>query len=357
MYGMINTTKNHSTEFRPQFLGDVLGQEEVKDAFRIKKAGFQKTGKLPGHVLLLGAPGVGKTTLAKVLANELGVEFREIMGHRIERFSDILDVLNNIGEGKQCIIFIDEIHALSKQIQEELYPIMEDFAYDYYDTYFEVHRRVKLPRFTLIGATTHAGNLNAPLLSRFQDIYELAPYNIEQLTSMVKNAGRRVYGVEVPNDVADNIARLSRSTARHAYNLLHSLMETAEAFVAGQVQGNHLTKELLTKTLRLKRIDPIIGLDASQRKYLVTMLRERVPIGAKSLAAMINEQESTISYKVEPFLLSDIILLVSGEEKYGALARITKRGRIATELAQDYVRMCQSLQRNDGWFVNESLSF
>jgi Holliday junction DNA helicase RuvB len=242
-------------------------------------------------------------------------------------------------------------------MQEELYGVMEDFAYDEYDSYFDKNIRVSLPKFTLIGATTHAGNLNTPLLSRFQDRIELSPYSQVQLVDMIAKAAQRMYSVELPNDIAIMMAKLSRKTARHAYSLLNSYMEVVEAMTPGSVRSSDLTSDILLKALRLKRLDPVLGLDVASRKYLVTMLRERSPLGAKSLATMINEQEATITNMIEPFLFSDIEFAIGDETFYGAMARPSRKGRMATEIAEAYIKACQDMQRQEGWFSNESLSF
>ena len=346
---------NTTNDFRPMTFADYSGQEETKDYLRLKVSAFKKTRTAAGHVLFLGPSGLGKTTISNVFANELGVRFHQLMATRINSFEDIANILADIQEND--VVFIDEIHALSSRIQEELYGVMEDFAYDEYDYYFQKSIRKSVPRFTLIGATTHAGDLNAPLLSRFQDRIELSPYSSEQLVEMVMKAGKRMYNIDIPKDVAGNLARLSRRTARHAYSLLKSYMEVVEAMTPGVVRPEHLTLELFQRTLRMKRIDPILGLDVASRKYLVTMLRERSPLGIKALAAMVNEQESTISYMIEPFLFSDIELSFDGQEFYGPMARPTKKGRIATEVAEAYLKACQQLQRKEGWFSNESLTF
>jgi Holliday junction DNA helicase RuvB len=346
---------NTTTEFRPLTFADYSGQEETKDYLRLKVSAFKKTRMAAGHVLFLGPSGLGKTTISNVFASELGVRFHQLMATRINGFMDIINVLKLIQEND--VLFIDEIHALNPRIQEQLYGIMEDFSYEVQDLYLNKIIRRQLPRFTLIGATTHAGDLNAPLLSRFQDRIELSPYSIEQLVEMVENAAKRMYGIDIPKDVAENLARLSRRTARHAYSLLKSYMEVVEAMTPGTVRSEHLTLDLLQRTLRMKRIDPILGLDVASRKYLVTMLRERSHLGIKALAAMVNEQESTISYMIEPFLFSDIELSYNGQELYGPMARPTKKGRIATEVAEAYLKACQELQRKEGWFSNESLTF
>jgi Holliday junction resolvasome RuvABC ATP-dependent DNA helicase subunit len=174
---------------------------------------------------------------------------------------------------------------------------------------------------------------------------------------MIAKAAQRMYSVELPNDIAIMMAKLSRKTARHAYSLLNSYMEVVEAMTPGSVRSSDLTSDILLKALRLKRLDPVLGLDVASRKYLVTMLRERSPLGAKSLATMINEQEATITNMIEPFLFSDIEFAIGDETFYGAMARPSRKGRMATEIAEAYIKACQDMQRQEGWFSNESLSF
>jgi Holliday junction DNA helicase RuvB len=349
----MSTTIN--TEFRPLTFADYSGQEESKTYLQLKVSAFKKTRQAAGHVLFLGPSGLGKTTIATIFANELGVRFHQLMGTRIKSFQDIINIVQNIKEND--IVFIDEIHALNSRIQEELYILMEDFAYDHFSHHYGKSIRRTVPRFTLIGATTHAGDLNAPLLARFQDRIELSPYSRAQLTEMIIKAGKRMYMIDIPVIIADNLARLSRRTARHAYSLLKSYMEVVEAMTPGNVTANDLALDLLEKTLRMKRIDPILGLDVASRKYLVAILRDPSPMGIKSLATMINEQESTISYMIEPFLFSDTTLSYNGQDFSGPMARPTKKGRVVTEVAEAYILACQNLQKESGWFNNESLTF
>lgn len=348
--------ENNNLDFRPKSFDDVMGQDEIKEYLKIKISAFRKSGMTVGHILFLGISGVGKTTLANVMANEMKVGFRQIMATRIKNWNDFYAIIKTIEEND--IVFIDEIHALSPKIQEHLYGVMEDFTCTIEDKNLEKPIVRKLPKFTLIGATTHSGQLNAPLLSRFQYKGQLIPYSQQDLKNMVINAGKRVYGVTLPNDIAAMIARLSRQTARTCYNLLRSYMDVVEAEYPGKIKSDMLTMELLYKTLRLEQIDPIVGLDYVSRKYLVTLLRDNAPLGSRSLSSMINEQENTLLYMVEPFLFSEIELGYKSKDGYvvkkGPFSRITKKGRVATESAYKYIKLCHSLQ-DKGWFNNESL--
>ena len=347
----------HNTDFRPKTFDQVVGQDDIKEYLRIKIAAFKKSGMSVGHILFLGFSGVGKTTLANVMANEMGVGFHQVMATRIKTWNDFYNIIKNIEQND--VVFIDEIHALNPKIQEHLYGVMEDFTCTIEDKNLDKQILRKIPHFTLIGATTHSGELNAPLLSRFQYKGQLIPYNTGQLKDMVKNAARRNYKVDIPDEIAARIAKLSRRTARICYNLLRSYMDVVQAEYPGKITGDMLTTELLYKTLRLEQIDPIVGLDYASRKYLVTILRDNAPIGSRSLANMINEQENTLLYMIEPFLFSDIELEYStnqGPTKLiGPFSKITKKGRVATEGAFKYIKLCSSLQQK-GWFNNESLN-
>jgi len=349
-------------DIRPKRFVDVIGQEEVKEYLKIKITAFKKNlgtkSEMPvGHILFLGFSGSGKTTMANVMANEMQVGFHQVMATRIKSWNDFYQIIKNIQAND--VIFIDEIHALAPKIQEQLYGVMEDFICTLEDKNLQKPITVRLPRFTLIGATTHTGSLNSPLLSRFQYKGQLLPYNHQQLKEMVISAGHRIYNVTVPQDIAERIAKLSRSTARTCYNLLRSYMDVVEASTQDKPTSDKLTEDLLRKTLKLEQIDPIIGLDYASRKYIVTILRDREPIGSRSIASMINEQESTVQDMIEPFLLSDISLeyKVSGESRkeVGPFAKITKKGRVATQNAYTYLKLCISLQQQ-GWFQNETLN-
>jgi len=344
-------------DFRPKTFNQIVGQDDIKEYLKIKISAFKRSGMSVGHILFLGFSGVGKTTLANVMANEMGVGFHQIMATRIKNWNDFYQIIKNVE--KNDVVFIDEIHALSPKIQENLYGVMEDFICTIEDKNLEKPIVCKIPHFTLIGATTHSGELNAPLLSRFQYKGQLMPYTTYQLKDMVINAGKRIYKVNVPEDIALRIAKLSRRTARTCYNLLRSYMDVVQAEYPNKICEDMLSTELLYKTLRLEQIDPIVGLDYASRKYLVTMLRDNAPLGSRSLANMINEQENTLLYMIEPFLFSDIELEYNTNQGtnrlIGPFSKITKKGRVATEGAYKYIKLCLNLQQK-GWFNNESLS-
>lgn len=344
-------------DFRPQTFDQVVGQKEIKEFLKLKIAAFKKTRVSLVHTLFLGFSGVGKTTLANVVANEMGVTFHQVMATRIKTWADFYNIIKNVQEND--IVFIDEIHALAPKIQEHLYGVMEDFTCTIEDKNLNRQRLIRIPRFTLIGATTHSGDLNPPLLSRFQYKANLLPYSHDELTEMITTAGERIYDIRIPYEIADRLAQLSRRTARISYNLLRSLMDVAEAQTPAKVTPDILTNDLMYKMLKYEQIDPIIGLDYASRKYIVALLREQAALGSRTIANYINEQESTVTGMIEPFLFSEIELQYteSGAVKgqTGPFVRITKKGRLALKPAYDYIKLCQFLQKK-GWFVNESLN-
>lgn len=352
-------TQMKELDFRPKNFGQVIGQKDAKDVLKVQIAAFKKTRNSVPHTLFLGYSGLGKTTLANVMAIEMGVSFHQVMATRIKTAMDLYNIIKNIEEND--VVFIDEIHALAPKIQEHLYGLMEDFTWTMEDKNLNRQVLQRVPRFTLIGATTHTGDLNAPLLSRFQSKRYLKPYSIDDLTEMIMTASERIYNVSMPEEVATTIAQLSRRTARIAYNLLRSYMDVAEAATPGKVTPNVLTKKLLYATLKYENIDPIIGLDYPSRRYLKELAKENGPLGEDTIARMINEQNSTVRSMIEPFLLSEITLkytqIGTGEiEETGSFISITKKGRVANQIAITYLKLCQKLQDQD-WFKNECLSF
>ena len=361
------------SDFRPKLFNQVEGQTETIELLQIKIAAFRKTGVSIVHTLFLGPSGIGKTTFANVLANEMGVRFHQVMATKIKTDADLYNIIKNIEEGD--VVFIDEIHALSDKIQEHLYGVMEDFTVSLEDKNLNTLVLHRIPRFTLIGATTHSGDLNAPLLSRFQLKVHLLPYTVNELKKMITTAAERIYDVDLPSEIAEKLARLSRRTARVAYNLLRSLMDIAEAQTPGKVTSDILTMELLFKMLRYEKIDPLVGLDSASRKYLVELIKESkvvrnhiasealrpIPIGTKPLATLCNQQESTITGMIEPYLLSEIELVFwdndnkTNKVEKSPFVRITKRGRIPLPSSVNYINICRTLQKQ-GWFTNESFN-
>jgi Holliday junction DNA helicase RuvB len=376
MYTIEETARTmKNMDFRPKTFDQVVGQNDAKELLKIRIAAFKKTGGSIVHTLFLGPSGVGKTTLANVTATEMGVRFHQIMATRIRNWADFYNIIKNIEEGD--VVFIDEIHALAPRIQEHLYGVMEDFTCTIEDKNLNAQVTVKIPRFTLIGATTHTGDLNAPLLSRFQSKIHLLPYSNQDLKLMIMSASERVYGVSIPANIAEKLSRLCRRTARNAYNLLRSFMDVAEARTVNKVTSSTLTLELLFEMLKLEQIDPLVGLDQASRKYLVNLIRESkilranesmdipnkiIPLGLDSIATLCNEQESTVKSMIEPYLLSEIEFECNDTKNgqlvkdYSPFVRITKRGRVPTSSAVNYITVCLNMQKKYGWFKNESLN-
>lgn len=348
---------NNMMDFRPKILDQVVGQTNLKEYLKVRIKAFKKSGVSLSHTLFLGYSGLGKTTLANVVANEMGVNFHQVMATRIKNGDDLYNILKIVEEND--VVFIDEIHALSPKVQEQLYGVMEDFTLTLQDKNLNRLRTINLPRFTLIGATTHTGDLQPPLLSRFKSKSHLLPYSIDELTYMITTAAERIYNIEMPNTVARGLAKLSRKTARIAYNLLESLMVVAEAQTTGKVTPDMLNMSLVIKMLRYEQLDPIIGLDVASRHYLVKLIGSKGPLGIDSICNLTKEQPNTITGMIEPFLLSDIEIEYNDAGKVqtqkSPFVRITKSGRVATQPAIQYINTCQSLQKS-GWFANESLN-
>jgi Holliday junction DNA helicase RuvB len=342
--------------FRPSTFEDVIGQDAVKEFMQIKINAFKKTGRSVSHTLLLGFSGSGKTTLANVVANEMGVNFISVMGTRLKTWNDLYAFVKQIREND--VLFIDEIHCLSEKMQEHLYGLMEDFTYTVQEKNMTRPQTFHAPKFTLIGATTHAGDLNAPFLGRFAYHAQLVPYTTEELTTMVKKAGRRIYNLEVPHEIAEKIANLSCRVARKSYTILQNMVEVAEGTAQGKINSSHMNTELLKKTLKFMGIDPLIGLDTASRKYVATTVRLNKELGVGTIASMINEQEITVRNFIEPHLLTDLEFVhpVSGVKVTGPFSQITKKGRVPTKQALIYIQLMQKFQSGHGFFQNENLS-
>lgn len=332
---------------RPTTFGDLIGQDSAKGQLREIVQCSKKNRETPSHMLFLGPAGVGKSSMAGVVANEMGVTMRSIMGTRINNWNDIRVILEQIQE--RDLLFIDEIHALKPKIQEELYGVLEDFQYD------TPTGKKKLPKFTVIGATTHAGLLSAPFRRRFPVLIYLEPYTIDQLMLLIGNRAEKMYRVSnFPTDVARRMATLSKGNAAEAVNMLTNLRTTAEANWQGKVTAANFTLTLLERMLKMKSIDPIIGLDRISRRYIALLVAEDRPIGAKAVSTMLNEQPETVVGMIEPFLVSDRIDVSDGNggRLRGPLVKTTRMGRQATLAAVKYLEMCVKMQSN-GWFPNE----
>ncbi len=304
------------SRLRPRVLEEFIGQDKVKEKMRIFIEAARSRGEPLDHVLLYGPPGLGKTTLSYIIANEMGVNMRITSGPAIERPGDLAALLTNLGEGD--VLFIDEIHRLNASVEEVLYPAMEDYALDIILGKGPSARslRIDLPHFTLVGATTRAGMLTSPLRDRFGIINRLAIYSPEELQVIVRRSAS-ILGIHLEDAGAIEIARRSRGTPRVANRLLRRVRDFAEI----QAQGV-ITKEVADDGLALLEVDTL-GLDGVDRNLLRTMIEVFAgrPVGLDTLAAATGEEANTIEDVYEPFLM-----------QIGFLMR-TPRGRIATDAA------------------------
>ena len=308
--------KRLETGLRPLYLKDYIGQEKAKETLKIYIDAAKIRGDALDHVLFYGPPGLGKTTLAGIIANELGVNLRVTSGPAIEKPGDIAAVLSALQEGD--VLFIDEIHRLNRQVEEVLYPAMEDFVIDIMIGKGPSARsiRLDLPHFTLVGATTRAGLLTAPLRDRFGVISHLEFYTNEELQTIILRSAK-VLGVSIDQKGAMEMARRSRGTPRLANRFLKRVRDYALVRYDGEI-----TAEIASEALDLLDVDPC-GLDATDRTLLLTMIQKFAggPVGLETLAAAIGEDAGTIEDVYEPFLI-----------KNGFINR-TPKGRVATEYA------------------------
>ena len=304
------------SNLRPQMLDDYIGQEKVKKNLEVFIKAAKERGESLDHVLLYGPPGLGKTTLAGIVANEMGVNLKITSGPAIEKQGELAAILNNLSEGD--VLFIDEIHRLNRQVEEVLYPAMEDFAIDIVIGKGQGARsiRLNLPHFTLIGATTRAGMLTAPLRDRFGVVNRLNFYTNEELQTIVMRSAD-VLDVTIDSEGAAEIARRSRGTPRLANRLLKRVRDFA------QIQfGGKITREVAKVSLDQLEVDSF-GLDQIDRNILLMMIDrfEGKPVGLDTLAAAIGEDAGTIEDVYEPYLIQN------------GLIKRTPRGRVATRRA------------------------
>ena len=304
------------SHLRPQLLDDYIGQEKAKEILKVYITAAKERGEALDHVLFYGPPGLGKTTLAGIIANEMHVNIKITSGPAIEKPGEMAAILNNLQEGD--VLFVDEIHRLNRQVEEVLYPAMEDYAIDIMIGKGASARsiRLELPKFTLVGATTRVGMLTAPLRDRFGVIHRLEFYTVEELKRIIARSAK-VLDVGIDDAGATALARRSRGTPRLANRLLKRVRDFAQVRYDG-----YITEDVANYALDLLDVDKC-GLDQTDRNLLMTIIErfDGGPVGLDTLAASLSEDSGTIEDVYEPYLL-----------KNGFIQR-TPRGRIVTDLA------------------------
>lgn len=316
-YNLFNDNELDNT-IRPETIDEYIGQNDVKENIRVFVKAAKMRNEALDHVLLYGPPGLGKTTLAFIIAHELGTNIKTASGPSIEKSGDLAAILSSLEPGD--VLFIDEIHRMPRYIEEILYPAMEDFSLDIIVGSEGNSRniRIDLPPFTLVGATTRAGDLSAPLRDRFGIIDKLQYYTVEELTLIVKRTAR-VLNVFIDDDAAVELARRSRGTPRIANRLFKRVRDFA------MVDGDgSITLEVTEKALDRLKVDKM-GLDNTDRELLSAIIYKfnGGPVGVEALSSSIGEEVTTIEDVYEPFLLQNVLL------------KRTSRGRVATDKAYE----------------------
>lgn len=313
---------SYEISLRPRFLSEYIGQERIKQNLRIFIEAAKKRAEPLDHVLLYGPPGLGKTTLAYIVSNELGVNIKTTSGPAIERPGDLAAILTNLEE--RDVLFIDEIHRLSRVIEEKLYPAMEEYKLDIIIGQGPYARTVRLdlPKFTLIGATTRTGMITSPLRDRFGVHIGLDFYSEQELIQIIMRSAR-ILKIDIDIMGAEEIAKRARGTPRIANRLLRRVRDFA------QIMGDGIiTSTIAKKALEMMDVDPM-GLDITDRKILLTIIEKfnGGPVGLETIATALNEDKDTIEDVYEPYLI-----------RCGYIKR-TQRGRIATQLAYEHLKI------------------
>ncbi len=304
---------------RPLTLDEYIGQKKAKNNLRVYIEAAKQREEALDHVLFYGPPGLGKTTLAGIIANEMGVHMKITSGPAIGKPGEMAAILSNLQEGD--LLFVDEIHRLNRQVEEVLYPAMEDYAIDIMIGKGATARsiRLDLPKFTLVGATTRAGLLSAPLRDRFGVVHHLEFYNVTELKTIIEHSAAKL-GVEIDEEGASELAKRSRGTPRLANRLLKRVRDFAQVRYDGKID-----REVASFALDLLEVDKL-GLDQNDRNILLTIMEkfQGGPVGLDTLAAAIGEDSGTIEDVYEPYLV-----------KNGFINR-TPKGRVATDLAYEH---------------------
>lgn len=313
---LMDEDKRIESNLRPQMLSDYIGQQKVKDNLKVYIEAAKLRKEALDHVLFFGPPGLGKTTLAGIIANEMGVNLKVTSGPAIEKPGEMAAILNNLSEGD--LLFVDEIHRLNRQVEEVLYPAMEDYAIDIVIGKGAAAKsiRLDLPKFTLVGATTRAGMLAKPLRDRFGVVNRLEFYTTEELKEIILRSSE-VFQVEIDDEGALELARRSRGTPRLANRLLKRVRDFAQVKYDGKI-----TKEVANFALDLLEVDRL-GLDNIDRAIIMTMIDKFKggPVGLDAIATTIGEDSGTVEEVYEPYLIQNGLILR------------TPRGRVVSDLA------------------------
>ena len=311
---------NNISNIRPKKFSDVIGRENEKKSLSILIDSARERGEAIEHLLFYGPPGLGKTSLSYVIANELGVDIKVTSGPAIERGGDLAAILSNLSD--HSVLFIDEIHRLNRNVEEILYPAMEDFVLDIIVGVGPSAKsvRIDLPHFTIIGATTRLGLLSSPLRDRFGAIFRLDFYSVEDISNIIKRSAN-ILGIKIDDDAISEIAKRSRGTARIANRLLRRVRDYAQVY-----KIKIITKDVTIVALKTHNIDKM-GLDEMDLKILNIIIKNfnGGPVGVSSIATALSEDIDTIEEVSEPYLIQE------------GLIKRTSKGRVATKKAYEYL--------------------